>query len=511
MEQFNKYITRLGVSVLSLFLLFGCNNFDDINTNPDDTTTVSASLLATNVILQYTRFSGRDAKVMIGDNALPKYVGYANEGQMDQQYNKIGGGDFGAMTLLPNVEKMIEYAEGGIMEDSYRGLGAFAKAFTFYRLTMEMGDIPYSEAGKGAEGLYKVKYDPQEQVLEGVLKELQAADQYFANGITFQGDPTPYNGDPVKWRKAVNSFALKVLMSVSKKETIGGINVKSRFAEIVSAGNIMDASTGFYGLTYSSKNRHPLSGTNDLFTSRTILSSLMINNLKLLDDRRMFYFAEPAGALIAEGKTPSDPSAYAGVDVDIAYAQMNTGHSSNLYSLINKRYLQEEASEPLRLITFAEQQLILAEAVLKGWISGDAKAYYESGVKAALTDVMKQATASAAHEMPITQEYIDGYFTGEAAFKTTVDDQLKQIWMQRYILQFMQDPKSSYFEYRRHQYPEFPVNPETSLNENNKNGIPMRWLYPASEANHNRENLEEALNRQFDRYDEINKIMWILK
>ncbi len=51
----------------------------------------------------------------------------------------------------------------------------------------------------------------------------------------------------------------------------------------------------------------------------------------------------------------------------------------------------------------------------------------------------------------------------------------------------------------------------TSLNENNKNGIPMRWLYPAAEANYNRENLEEALNRQYDGYDEINKIMWILK
>ncbi|OJV87686.1 MAG: hypothetical protein BGO34_10030 [Bacteroidia bacterium 44-10] len=511
MKRFNKYITRMGLSILSLLLLSGCNSFDDINTNPDDTTTVSASLLATNVILQFTRFSGRDAKVMIGDNALPKYVGYANEGQMDQQYNKIGGGDFGPMTILPNIEKMIEYAEGGTMEDSYRGLGAFAKAYTFYRLTMEMGDIPYSEAGKGAQGVYKVKYDPQEQVLKGVLDELQDADQYFANGAIFQGDPTPYKGDPVKWRKALNSFALTVLMSVSDKESIGGINVKSRFAEIVSAGNLMDASTGFYGLSYSSQNRHPLSSTNDLFTSRTIVSSLMIDNLKLLNDRRMYYFAEPAGTLIAEGKEASDPSAYRGVDVDMAYAQMNADHSNNLYSLINKRYQLEEASEPLRLITFAEQQLVLAEGVLKGWITGDAKAYYESGVKAALTDVMTQASASAAHGMPVTQEYIETYFSGEAAFKAAADDQLKQIWMQRYILQFMQDPKSSYFAYRRNKYPVFPVNPETSLNENNKNGIPMRWLYPGSEANYNRENLEEALERQYDGYDEINKIMWILK
>ena len=509
--KIKKYLSRVGLSVMSLLLLLGCNNFEDINTNPDDTTTVSASLLATNVILRYTKYAGRDGKSLIADNALPKYVGYANEGQMDQQYNKIGSGYFDAMTILPNIQKMIEYAEGGVMEDSYRGVGAFAKAYTFYTLTMKMGDIPYSEAGLGADGIYKVKYDTQEQVLKGVLDELQAADQYFANGRAFDGDPTPYKGDPAKWRKAVNAFTLKVLMTVSKKETIGGIGLKTRFAEIVSAGNIMDATTGYYGLNYSSKNRHPLSGTNDLFTSRTIISSLLIDQLKSLNDRRIFYYAEPAGAQIAEGRDPSDTAAYVGVDVDIEYAEMNSGHSNNLYSLLNKRYLQEEACEPLRVITFAEQQLILAEAVLKGWISGDAKAYYESGVKAALTDVMTQASASYAHEMPVTADYINSYFTGEAAFKSTAGEQLKQIWIQRYILQFMQDAETSFFEYRRNMYPAFPINPATSLNENNKNGIPMRWLYPGAETSYNRENLEEALNRQYDGYDEINKIMWVLK
>lgn len=511
MKRINKYIRYAGLAVLSVLFLFGCNNFEDINTNPDDTTSVSASLLATNVILRYTKFAGRDGKSLIADNALPKYVGYANEGQLDQQYNKIGSGNFDAMTILPNIQKMIEYAQGSVMEDSYRGVGAFAKAYTFYTLTVKMGDIPYSEAGLGADGIYKVKYDTQEQVLKSVLDELQAADQYFAKGRTFDGDPTPYKGDPVKWRKAVNAFALKVLMTVSKKETIGGINLKTRFAEIVSAGNIMDASTGYYGLLYSSKNRHPLSGTNDLFTSRTILSSLLVNQLKSLNDRRLFYYGEPAGSKIAAGLAPSDAAAYVGVDVDIEYAVMNSGHSNNLYSLLNKRYLQQEACEPLRVVSFAEQQLILAEAVLKGWITGDAKTYYESGVKAALTDVMTQATASYAHDMPITAAYIAGYFTGEAAFKATSSEQLKQIWIQRYILQFMQDAETSFFEYRRNKYPEFPVNPATSLNENNKNGIPMRWLYPAAEANYNRENLEEALNRQYDGYDEINKIMWILK
>jgi hypothetical protein len=41
--------------------------------------------------------------------------------------------------------------------------------------------------------------------------------------------------------------------------------------------------------------------------------------------------------------------------------------------------------------------------------------------------------------------------------------------------------------------------------------MPMRWLYPSSETDYNRENLEEALDRQFDGYDEVNNLMWILR
>ena len=113
--------------------------------------------------------------------------------------------------------------------------------------------------------------------------------------------------------------------------------------------------------------------------------------------------------------------------------------------------------------------------------------------------------------VPVDQDYIDNYFTGEAAFKSTSDEQLKQIWTQRYILNFLQSDIGSYFEYRRTGFPEFPINESTSLNDNDKGAIPMRWLYPTSEASYNNENLTEALDRQYDGYDEINKLMWLLK
>ena len=190
---------------------------------------------------------------------------------------------------------------------------------------------------------------------------------------------------------------------------------------------------------------------------------------------------------------------------------MNTMHSNDEFSLINLRYLTQENSEPRRLLSYAEQQLILAEAHVRGWISeGTAKDYYEDGVKAALSHMLEVST-DFAHGNPIDETYIDNYFTEEAAFVENTEDQLEQIWMQRYILNFLMDGNTSFFEYRRNQYPEFPVDPATSLNENNRNGLPLRWLYPGSEATYNRENLEAALQRQFDGFDEINKKIWLIK
>lgn len=289
MKRLNKKLGIFGLLLLTLFA--GCSNFDDLNTNPDTSTQVSASMLATNVILRVTAVGVGDGKGLIAQNALPKYVGYANEGQLNEQYNKIGSSDFGGMTLLPNIEKMVEYSKGDVAENSYKGVAKFARALMFFNLTMQMGDIPYSEANQGASGNYRPKYDEQEAIFVSILDELKEADQFFASGVTFSGDPTPYNGDPVKWRRAVNSFALNVLMTLSKKEGVTSLNIKSSFAEIVNTGYILEEGTGYYGLVYSSHNKNPLPGKNDLFTSRTVLSSLLIENLKSLNDRRMYYYA----------------------------------------------------------------------------------------------------------------------------------------------------------------------------------------------------------------------------
>ena len=55
-----------------------------------------------------------------------------------------------------------------------------------------------------------------------------------------------------------------------------------------------------------------------------------------------------------------------------------------------------------------------------------------------------------------------------------------------------------------------PINPETNLNVE-KDKIPVRWMYPTREFDYNKENLEEAVERQYGSVDDNNKVMWILQ
>ncbi|MBV5347886.1 SusD/RagB family nutrient-binding outer membrane lipoprotein, partial [bacterium] len=192
------------VGILSMLLNSCDSGFEDINSNPNRPEQATSAYLATNIILSITNYGG-DAKSFIANSASPKYVGYTNEGQMGAQYNNPSSGSFGSTNLIPNIEKMNEISaqsDAVNIQNSYKAIGKFAKSWIMFRMTMAMGDIPYSEAGQGATGLTKPKYDTQESVLINILNDLKEAEQLLAAGGNFSGDPTPYNGDAAKWRRA---------------------------------------------------------------------------------------------------------------------------------------------------------------------------------------------------------------------------------------------------------------------------------------------------------------------
>ena len=149
------------------------------------------------------------------------------------------------------------------------------------------------------------------------------------------------------------------------------------------------------------------------------------------------------------------------------------------------------------MFSAAETAFTIAEAINRNWITGDAGAYYKSGVTLSMktygisdNDIAQYFLANAANE------YAGNNATG-----------LEQILTQKYVAFLQNSGREAYYNYRRTKVPAFDIG---LANENN-NQIPVRWAYPNSEYTTNEVNLKNSLKSQFSGGDTRNDVMWLIK
>lgn len=507
--------------ILLLLIILGitsCRSMDEINTNPDAPSTVTPAFLASDAILAITY--SESSKWLFGDAYIVKTT-MMTEHMEWYMYNKFERLDsyydnfmpYSYYSYLIDMKKMVDLAneDESMTEDlkkAYVALSDFIQAYVYYGLTMEVGDVPCSEALQGEDnGILSPKYDTQEEVFNTVLKKLREASELFGNASAFSGDPI-YNGDPVKWQKMVNTFTLRVLNMVSKKQTVGDINVQSMFEEFANKPLMTSESESFMRTYSSSKSAqwYPFYYLNQNYWSYPVMTSFFINMLKELNDRRIFYYCEPATALTA---SENSYDAYSGVDCTMPFGDIQQEYGDGLHSSINKRYYRLPEGEPIKFIAYSELQFILAEAALRGWRTPlTAKEYYENGVRAAMMFTADNTPEEYRHGITIDNSYIDDYLAGPAAFDTA--NGLEQIMIQKLIGSYLHLRYNAYFDYRRTGYPELPINPETNMNEVTTQ-LPLRWMYPENEYSQNRENIQSAIQSQYGGKDTPNDVMWLLK
>lgn len=508
-----KKIYKIFLVLISLAIVSSCSNFEKLNTDPNAASSVSPEMLATQVLKDTYRFWNPNPTDFSSGNLTCKHMARldatSNPYQYYGSYWPYGG--FGGLQKITNFKRMIESAEGNPAKPSFEGLALFLKAYAGFYATLDMGDIPYSEAGKAEEGILRPKYDKQADVFVQVLADFKAAEEKFAEGKNFGSCDIMYGGDAAKWRKLCNAMQLRVLQTISKHITA---DQKTRFAAIVAANNLMTGNADNFQLVYSDNPNatHPMwNGENQRILDA--VSKLMVDELIKNNDRRLFYFAEPAKAQINAGKLETDFTAYVGAPTELASGTLAINGQAGMYSLVNIRYTIPRAGDPMIRFAYAEQCFIIAEAIEEGWITGNSKDYYENGVKAQLAYYMTLPSAqTGVHTMKIDQPYIDGYFTGAAAYASTKEDRLHQIWTQRWLIDNFQGNGSPYYyQFLRVRYPVFPLDPATSMNPDDKNVYPPRLKYDQNEQVTNPENYKKAVDEQYGGYDGVNGVPWYLK
>lgn len=494
--------------------LAGCDSkFEDYNTNPNTPTNATPAMLATNCLRSlWPTFT--EKKGYMRDEMLCKYISWTEANDIDLAFNKLGRADFSDMTMLYNVNKMVNKASTERLRNGYDGVGHVIRALKLFDLSLKVGDIPYSEAFRGEEGIIAPVYDSQRDVMLGLLNELETADKELQDADDISGDIV-YGGDVDKWRKAANTLELKILINLYKHADDAELNVKGRFQNIVSSKPIFESNADNLQLVHSDKSGQKpefyKEGNN--YMQYIQITSEVVDTLKAFADRRLFYYAQPTPNAVKSGMSASSWDAYEGVEATLPEEDIQKAVGEGKVSQTNNRYTNDVVGEPSVLLSYAEMKFVLAEACVRGLISGDARQYYADGIKAAMRFTADNTADEADyhHGMSIDDSYIDAYLNNaNVALPSSDEGKIEKIIVQKYLATFMQQPYNAYYEWRRTGWPRMPVNPLSNRNEPTDK-MPLRWMYPQDEYDHNSDNVKAAVESQYAGSDDWNQTMWLLK
>lgn len=504
---------------LALAVLSGCQDFEELEKNPNRPNTAPASLVLNGVLNDlYER---------------PWSLEHRQNQFWCCNYNYYGTNEYWTSAslhfmTLKNIQKMEEEARRAGAGDinPYSAIGKFLKANFYVRMTQRVGDIPLTEALQGLKN-EAPKYDAQKDVYAQVLKWLDEANSELAQLIE-SGDRTLagdfyFNNNLGNWQKVVNTYLLRVLISLSKRADDPELNVKARFKQVIDNPSqypvMQDISDNMQYEYNGTSNLYPTNPGNRGFDKgRYNMAQTFVKGLTDLSDPRVYVTCNPAKAQLNAGLQPDDFGAYIGAPSGEALDDMTFKAGNGKYSFANqKRYYSTFTGfEPGLQIGYAELCFNIAEGINRQWATGNAGEWYTKGVRAAmefygLTEGAKVDITEPDEDkvLKTVTVSIDGYllqpFVAYAGDNATG---LTQILTQKYLAFFQNSGQEAYFNYRRTGIPAFHTGPGTGNNGN----IPKRWLYPLSEATNNTENYKAALTSQFgSSADNVNSELWINK
>ncbi len=499
----NKAFSVL-VSVLIVIGLTACQDFAVLEKDPNRPVNAPASLVFNGVLNDV--YNTVIAGSAWGDKARWNQFYGSN-------YNYYATNEYTwtstdlSFTTLKNVIKMEEEAKRAGLPDqnAYTALGKFFRAYFYEDMTKRVGDVPLTDALKGLEMTTPV-YDSQKAVYVQILKWLDAANEDLAALIT-KGDRNLtgdiYMGnDLTKWRKVVNSFKLRVLVSLSSKENDTDLQVKQRFAEMITNPAkfpIMTTMADNMQYVFNNFNKYPRNPSNFGFNAtRENMAKTYVDLLVARKDPRIFVVAEPAEAKLKAGLKATDHAAYVGASSGEDLADMSTNALKGDYSFQNRaRYYSNDVGEALFIVGYPEMCFNMAEGINRGWAAGDADLWYRNAIAASMSHygITNAATLTT---------YLQGTMVKYAGNNATG---LNQILTQKYIAFFQNSGLEAFYNQRRTGIPTFL----TGVGTGNSARIPKRWQYPSSERNTNAANYKSAIGSQFAGKDDINDMMWLLK
>lgn len=531
----------LYTSLAAFVALAGCTkNFDKINTDP---TKASPGNFDPNYFLSTSQWTYVDG-IMGYNGAILFQSGWVQI---------ISSTSSGAANYYSNADKYAPSSNtndylGRAWERGYRAAGmaneilkvtagnanlvnvnsaaAIMKVLELQHVTDIYGDIPYSQAFQAGSGNSLPVYDKQQDVYNAMLQELDAAiTKMDAAKAKPSADIFNYKGDVAQWKKFGYSLMLRIAMRLTKADAA---KAKTYAEKAAAGGTFAGIADNAYVLPnnangYTNQNARALRTVEDFYSVRW--SKKLIDYLKAANDPRLSVIAEVPQAGLANNNAIGlagdntaanqlgQPNGWDlnGGATDISKSPGypgGTGTGANVTPIgrySRPRYaVYLDFNTPVFVLTYAETELLLAEAAARGWsAAGTAAQHYKNAVSAALQSL---ATFSAANAT-ISAATADAYATANPLNVSSLDASLKMINEQYWATNgaFMNFVEA-WNNWKRSGYPDLtPVN----YTGNFSGGvIPRRQPYPSTESTTNGANYKAAVSSLTGGDTWTSKVWW---
>jgi hypothetical protein len=502
--KMNIYKTTVLV-LMATFALSSCTkNFTETNTDPNNIpNALPQQLLAPALVntVSYNMIRNRN----FNNELMQVTVDQSDaEGTVFRYDFRSTWSDYlynGLYTQLTNFKDIYKLSKdsGVNFNKSYMGISLICQSWIYSILTDTYGDIPYSQSNTGKDSLnFEPTFDRQKDIYAGIFQRLEEANTLLATGTAIAAASDPiYQGNVARWRKFGNALYLRLLLRVSGKAEVSA-------AAIAKIKEIAQTNTSAYPIIANNDESAILKWTGVApYTSPYIavreqdfrapgVAVFFIQNLSNWNDPRIDIPTYGTAGFNRWGIAP-----YQG-----AYLGLPSGYAAGMNPIpVKKSYFYSNTSavslqtDPLTgmMMNYAEIKFIMAEAVVKGWITGNAQTYYNDGALNSITLWVPAwpTTINSQTGLPNNIQTFLVAASTEWNDAATPDEKMERIHLQKYYALFLEDLQQ-WFEYRRTGHPVLPKGAGL------KNGgvMPARMTYPVYVQSANPTNYKIAVAAQ---------------
>lgn len=449
-----RFATALILTVALAGVLTGCSDFLDINEDPNSATREQLEQVPENLIPQAAAQLAVNKSIENYYGAIFSQtwagVGFFGNFTSAGRYN-VGGLTFGntfinnyqdAAGNFTQVIDIAEQAQGDPGAVPYNPTNVRAQAeilrqYTYFYLTSFFGAVPYTEANR-VEQFPEPSPDPQEEVLRGIIAELDTAVANIDPAKQGIGGDFFYEGNLDNWERFANTIKLKayfLLLSGEGSRTGSGVegalpnenDLQTEIENLIAEGDLIQENSQNFAFPYldEATQQNPLYGLSVQFSngenvswacSQELVNQMLAEGESRDQDPRLRLYCQEdqiagsdfTGTPPGAGGTGSQPLSNGTIDESV------------VSDIIHRPEAPEEFA------TAAEVLLKEAEWAFRNGNRSTARTKLEEGIRLSIEEINGYTNVAS----PVTEPEINAYLNSlPSAGNLTLEDIQLQQWI----------------------------------------------------------------------------------